>query len=211
MDHLPGKTIERLSAYRRVLLNYSTKGKSYIFSHELAGLLHITAVQARRDVMLIGYAGLQRKGYYVMELIARIGEVLDSRDGQKVTVVGFGYLGKAITGCFVGKRSKLDVVASFDINSKKIDTKIKGVKCFHINSLKTVIRKKKITIAILTVPTDVAVEVTKNLVKAGIKGILNFTTVPLNVPPGVYLEEYDMITSVEKIAFFVKKYDKTEK
>ncbi len=154
---------------------------------------------------------MERRGCYGRELVERIGEVLDSGDGKKVAVVGFGYLGKAITGYFVGKRSKLDVVASFDINTKKIDTKIKGVKCFHINSLKTVIRKKKITIAILTVPTDVAVEVTKNLVKAGIKGILNFTTVPLNVPPGVYLEEYDMITSVEKVAFFVKKYDKAEK
>jgi len=211
MNNLPGKTIERLSAYRRVLLNYLTKDRDHIFSHDLAKLLYITAVQVRRDVMLIGNTGMHKKGYNVKELIARIGEVLDSKEGQKVAVVGFGYLGKAITGYFAGKRSKLKVLASFDINPKKVGAKVKGVKCFHINHLKTIIRNKKITIAILTVPPDAAPEVTNKLVEAGIKGILNFTTVPLNVPPGVYLEENDMITSVEKVAFFVKKNNKAEK
>jgi hypothetical protein len=27
----------------------------------------------------------------------------------------------------------------------------------------------------------------------------------LNVPSGIYLEEYDMITSIEKVAYFVKE------
>ena len=62
-----------------------------------------------------------------------------------------------------------------------------------------------ISIAILTVPPDVAREITEELVRYGIKGILNFTTIPLNVPSGVHLEEYDMITSIEKVAYFVKK------
>lgn len=211
MNNLPGKTVERLSAYRRILLIYLTKGRDHIFSHNLAKLFNITAVQVRRDVMLIGYTGMHKNGYNVKELIARIGEVLDSKEGQKVAVVGFGYFGKAITGYFAGKRSKLIVLATFDINPKKVGAKVNGVKCFHINHLETIIRNKKITIAILTVPPDVAPEVTNRLVEAGIKGILNFTTVPLKVPPGVYLEEYDMITSVEKVAFFVKKNDKAEK
>ena len=34
---------------------------------------------------------------------------------------------------------------------------------------------------------------------------MNFTTVPLNVPDNVYLEEFDMITSIEKVAYFVKE------
>ena len=50
-----------------------------------------------------------------------------------------------------------------------------------------------------------AKEIAEEAVRAGIKGILNFTTVPLNVPSDVYLEEYDMITSIEKVAYFVKE------
>jgi redox-sensing transcriptional repressor len=62
-----------------------------------------------------------------------------------------------------------------------------------------------IKIAILTVPPDTARDITEEVVRYGIKGILNFTTIPLNVPSGVYLEEYDMITSIEKVAYFVKE------
>jgi NADH/NAD ratio-sensing transcriptional regulator Rex len=34
---------------------------------------------------------------------------------------------------------------------------------------------------------------------------MNFTTVPLKVPDNVFLEEFDMITSIEKVAYFVKE------
>jgi redox-sensing transcriptional repressor len=62
-----------------------------------------------------------------------------------------------------------------------------------------------ISIGIITVPPEHAIEVVEKLVLAGIKGFLNFTTVPLNVPAHVYLEEFDMITSLEKVAYFAKK------
>mgnify|MGYP002476883023 CR=1 FL=1 len=62
-----------------------------------------------------------------------------------------------------------------------------------------------IKIAIITVPPDSAKEIAEEVVKFGVKGILNFTTIPLNVPSWVYLEEYDMITSIEKVAYFVKE------
>jgi redox-sensing transcriptional repressor len=62
-----------------------------------------------------------------------------------------------------------------------------------------------ISIAILTVPPDFAKEISEEAVRYGIKGILNFTTIPLNVPSWVFLEEYDMITSIEKVAYFVKE------
>ena len=47
----------------------------------------------------------------------------------------------------------------------------------------------------------------QNFKKAGIKGILNYTPKPVNVPDEVYLEEYDMITTLEKVAFYVKLQD----
>ena len=56
----------------------------------------------------------------------------------------------------------------------------------------------------MTVPADFATQTAEALVKAGIKGILNYTPKPVNVPKEVYLEEYDMITSLEKVAFYVK-------
>ena len=205
MNKLPGKTVERLSEYRRQLLGCLAENKNYIFSHDLAALLHITAVQVRRDLMLIGYSSVLRKGYDVRELIETIGRIIDSGEGLNVAIVGIGNLGRAVTGYFRGKRSKLNIVASFDNDPQKVNKVISGVKCYHIQDMEQIIKELNIKIAILTVPADFAKTMVEEVVRFGIKGILNFTTVPLNVSSGVYLEEYDMITSIEKVAYFVKE------
>lgn len=202
---LPDKTVERLSQYRRTLLIANATGKHHIFSHELAAMLHITSVQVRRDIMLIGYSGTLRQGYDVKELIDIIGKIIDCREGQNVAVIGIGNLGRSIIGYFSGKRTKLSIVAGFDMNPEKIDRVYAGVWCYHFDRIAEVIKKENITIAVITVPASEAAFVAEIVVKAGVKGILNFTSKPINVPSNVYLEEYDIITSLEKLAYFVKK------
>lgn len=201
---LPGKTVERLSEYRRSLLDCLAKGKNHIYSHEIAGLHSITAVQVRRDLMLIGYSSMKKRGYDAKELVSVIGDIVDHTDGLNVAVVGMGNLGRAVTAYFKGKRPKLNIVATFDVDENKVNRVISGVNCYHIRDIKEVIAKQKITIAIIASPPDSASQIAEMLIVAGIKGILNFTTTPLNVPPAIFLEEYDMITSLEKIAYFVK-------
>jgi len=202
---LPGKTVERLSEYRRTLLGCLAEKKNFIFSHDLASRLHITAVQVRRDLMLIGYSSVQRKGYDVRELIETIGSIIDSGESMNVVIIGIGNFGRAVAGYFKGKRSKLNLVASFDTDPQKIGKVISGVRCYPLSEMESMIRDMDIRIAIITVPPDYAREIAGEAVRYGIKGILNFTTVPLNVPSWVFLEEYDMITSIEKVAYFVKE------
>jgi redox-sensing transcriptional repressor len=205
MKSLPEKTIERLSVYRRTLLNCLSEGKEYIYSHEIANLHNITAVQVRRDIMLIGYSTTLKKGYDVRSLIELIGQIIDYQKSLNVAVVGIGNLGRAITAYFRGKRSKLQIVAAFDTDPEKIHRVISGVKCFSMNDLQNVIHDKQISVAILTVPPDYAVKVSENLVFCGIKGILNYTSVPVNVSSDIALENYDMTTSLEKVAYYVKQ------
>ncbi len=202
---LPDKTVERLSMYRRALLNYLAGGKHHIFSHEIANLLHITPVQVRRDIMLIGYTGTLRQGYDVKELVDIIGKIIDTKEGQRVAVVGIGNLGRSIMGYFSGKRTKLSIVAAFDSNPEKVDRIYAGVPCYHVDKMVEVIRNESISIAVISVPGEEAVRVAEILVMAGIKGIFNFSPKPLNVPAHVYLQEFDVITMLEKIAYFVKK------
>ncbi|MDP4224292.1 MAG: redox-sensing transcriptional repressor Rex [Bacteroidota bacterium] len=205
MTTLPGKTVERLSEYRRTLLECLRENRNFIYSHDLAARLHITAVQVRRDLMLIGYSSLHRKGYDVKDLVDAISRIIDSDEGMNVAIIGIGNLGRALAGYFKGKRSKLNLVASFDNDPQKINKVISGVKCYPYDDLEKTIQELRIDIAILTVPPDFARRIAEETVLFGIKGILNFTTVPLNVPAGIYLEEYDMITSIEKVAYFVKE------
>ena len=202
---LPEKTVERLSEYRRTLLECLTRGKTHVYSHELARMHNITAVQVRRDLMLIGYSSMKKKGYDAKELIDVIGKLIDHKDGLNVAVIGMGNLGRAITTYFMGKRPKLNIVATFDVDPNKTGRVISGVNCYHIRELKDVVKNSNISIAIITSPPDAAAAIAETLVISGIRGILNFTTTPINVPDSVFLEEFDMITSIEKVAYFVKE------
>lgn len=204
---LPHKTIERLSQYRRALLLCLEEGKDHIFSHEIAKIQHITPVQVRRDLMLIGYSGTLRKGYNIQQLIDLIGQIIDSHEGINVAIVGMGNLGRALLNYFKGKRHKLSIVAGFDSNPDKIGTTLSGVTCYALADMDKVIKKNNIEIGIITVPGAFTQEIAAKLVEAGVKGILNYTPKPVNVPDEVYLEEYDMITTLEKVAFYVKIYD----
>lgn len=202
---LPERTIERLSTYRRTLLSCLENGKNYIYSHELANLHSITAVQVRRDLMLIGFSSQTKKGYDVKELIEVIGGILDHSSPLSVAVIGMGNLGRAVTTYFNGKRNKLKITATFDIDPNKVDRVISGVNCYHIKEFKNIVSREGISIAIITSPPDTAKQFAEILVGAGIRGVLNLTTIPINISSNVYLEEYDMITSLEKVAYFVKE------
>ncbi len=209
--NLPHKTIERLSQYRRALLICLDNNKTHIFSHEIAKIQHITPVQVRRDLMLIGYSGTLRKGYNIQELIDLIGTIIDNKEGLNTTIIGMGNLGRALIKYLSGKRSKLEIVAGFDTNPDKIGNKFSGIQCSSIEHLDKIIKEKNIKIGIITVPEDQTIEMAQKLVDAGIKGILNYTPKPVEVPDHVYLEEYDMITTLEKVAFYVKMAEEQKK
>ena len=155
--------------------------------------------------MLIGYNGTLRRGYDIKELIDLIGNIIDTEEGRNVCIMGLGNLGKAILNYFAGKRPKLKVAAAFDINPEKIGHLYAGVPVFHVDELNKKIESLDISIGIITVPFDKAIETANTLVNGGIKGILNFSSKPLNLPEHVYLEEYDMITSIEKVAYHTKR------
>ncbi|MBQ1226991.1 MAG: redox-sensing transcriptional repressor Rex [Alistipes sp.] len=204
-SNIPEKTIERLSEYRRTLLSCHNQGITHIFSHVLAGMHGITAVQVRRDLMLIGFSSDTKKGYDVKTLIEFINHILDSEDVMNVAIIGMGHLGQAITNYFNGKRRKLRIVASFDVDSEKVGKTIDDIPCYHMDQFEEVVSRMDISIAVISSPTRVAPSLVVPIINAGIKGVLNFTSAPLNFPQGIVSENYDITTILEKVAYFVKE------
>lgn len=202
--NLPSRTIERLSKYRR-LLEKTRKGENtYIFSHHLARMLNLTPVQVRRDLMLIGLSGNHRKGYSIDELIKLIGETIDSESGHNVAIVGMGNLGSAVTRFIRKNDSRMNIVAGFDIDPSKVNQRIENVTCFDISEMQNKINELNIEMVVLTASPESAKSITQTLIENGVKGILNFTSVHLDVPSDVYLKDYDIMTSLEEIGFFIK-------
>ncbi len=202
---IPEKTIERLSEYRRTLLKSHKEGITHIFSHVLAGIHGITAVQVRRDLMLIGFSSDNKKGYDVKELIDFISSILDSPSMVNVAVLGMGHLGQAITKYFNTKGFNMMITAAFDVDPEKVGQVIDDIPCYHMDQFGEIVEEMDISITILSSPTKVAPNLVLPIINAGIKGVLNFTSTPLNFPQGIVVENYDITTLLEKVAYFVKE------
>lgn len=201
---IPEKTIERLSEYRRTLLKCHAQGITHIFSHVLAGMHGITAVQVRRDLMLIGFSSDTKKGYDVKVLIDFIDGILYSEQPMNMAVIGMGHLGQAVTRYFNGKGLKLRITAAFDVDDSKVGTVIDNIPCYHIDRFEELVEQLDISIVIVSSPTSAASSLVLPIINAGIKGVLNFTSAPLNFPQGIVVENYDITTLLEKVAYFVK-------
>ncbi|MCH5334655.1 MAG: redox-sensing transcriptional repressor Rex [Alistipes sp.] len=208
-NNIPEKTIERLSEYRRTLLACHKQGITHIFSHVLAGMHGITAVQVRRDLMLIGFSSDTKKGYDVKVLIDFISSILDSKTAVNVAVIGMGHLGQAITKYFNGKGLKLRITTAFDVDPEKVGRTIDGIPCHHMDEFEQVVEDNDVSIVILSSPTRAAATLVVPIINAGIKGVLNFTSTPLNFPQGIVVENYDITTLLEKVAYFVKESEES--
>jgi len=204
------KTIGRLSLYRRLLAGLMAENRQNIYSHELASLAGGTAPQVRRDLMAIGYSGSPAKGYEVADLAESINSFMDNPDGTHGTIVGAGNLGRAIMAYFESRRPKLKIVAAFDNDPKKIGSEICNCPCYDIADLKTMVGEMGIGLGVITVPAGMAQEVSDKLVDAGVMGILNFAPIRLHLPPGVYVEDVDLTTSMEKVAYFVRSNNSSD-
>ena len=124
---------------------------------------------------------------------------------MNIAVLGMGHLGQAITKYFNGKGLNLKITAAFDVDPAKVSTTIDGIPCYHMDSFEEIAEEKDISIVIVSSPTKVAPSLVVPIINAGIKGVLNFTSTPLNFPQGIVVENYDITTLLEKVAYFVKE------
>ena len=178
---IPDETIRRLPIYLRGLIFATEQGKKNISSTDLADFVGVYSWQIRKDFAYFGDFGTRGVGYNVGKLTKEIKRILKLNTVQKAVLVGIGNLGMAILA-FPGFRIYgLDIAAAFDINPKKVGRKIKDVTIENVSKLGT-IRQRKIKLAVMAVPRKAAQATTDILVKAGVKGILNFSPSYLVVP-----------------------------
>jgi len=204
IKELPPNTVERLSLYRRKLINYATEDKKFIHSHQLAHLLRINPAHIRRDLMLIKFAGDVHKGYDIEKLVGRISSVIDADIVRKVAFVGIGDLGRAVAEYFNSSSTSLKIAATFRLREEP-KIQFPDVQCYNISRMRDILKKEKVELCVIAVPMAYAKEVSKTVVESGVRGILNFTSVILDVPENVYIEDYDMIAKLEKLAYFANE------
>ena len=201
---LTEKQVARLSVYRRLLQDRPAGAPAEIYSHDLAEISRNTAAQVRRDLMTIGFTGTPARGYRVEQLVEAIGRTLDAPAGQGAALCGVGNLGRALLDYFTIWRPQLRIVAAFDTDPEKAGRVIHRCRVHPLAELENVVREQGITVGVITVPAASAQRVAESMLAAGIRGFLNFAPTPLHLPPEAYVEEMDITTSMEKVAYFAR-------
>jgi redox-sensing transcriptional repressor len=199
------KTVGRLSLYRRLLDNLRESGTTNVYSHQLAHLAGVSATQVRRDFMVIGYSGSPNRGYQVNTCLAAIESLLDGTTRQDVALVGMGRLGRSVLGHFAGRRPLLRIAVGFDTDQTLVGTSVEGCPVHGIDDLERVVSARGIRIAILAVPPETAQNAANALVRAGVRSIVDFTAVALQVPDEVFVDHMDITSALESAAFFARQ------
>jgi redox-sensing transcriptional repressor len=202
-NKIPDIIIGRLPVYLRALQQLFEKGILTTSSQELGEIIGISAAQIRKDISQFGEFGKQGTGYSVPFLIERLRDILKVHRVWEVVIVGMGDMGHALAryNGFANRGFHINMV--FDIDPKKIGQKVGDYEILDAAGMAEKIKQNKIKIAMLTVPAAAAQEVTDQLVKAGVKAILNYAPMSLNVPGGVRVQYIDPVTHLQRMTYYV--------
>lgn len=196
-------TLNRLCLYLRSLKRLQEDGIQQISSQKLAERFHLSAAQIRKDLAHFGAFGVRGVGYQVDELIPTLTTILRLDQRYRVVVVGMGNLGRAFA-CHPGfNRGPFVVVAGVDSDPSKIGEKVSGFTIQDSKDLERVTRESGAKIGVLTVPAEGAQENYDRLVKAGVRGVLNFAPAPIRTTPGVPLKDVDLRIYLEELAYYL--------
>jgi redox-sensing transcriptional repressor len=199
---IPDETIRRLPLYLRGLQLTSEQGSQSISSRKLADFVGVNPWQIRKDFSYFGDFGTRGVGYNVDKLAKEIKRILKLDVVQKAALVGVGNLGSAILAYPGFGICGFDIAAAFDINPKKVGKKIKNITIEDVSKLRT-LKKRKIKVAIMAVPRQAAQETADALVKAGIKGILNFSPCYIAVPKKVKVISIDIAMDLARLPYYM--------
>lgn len=198
--------IRRLPRYLRKLDELEKNGISRISSGELGQQLGLTPSQIRQDFSCFGEFGQQGYGYNVAALREQIAGILGMDRGYKAILVGVGNIGHALMDNFCFSEWGFNLTAAFEVNPELIGTEFKGVSIHSMEDLVSYVGSNQVDVAVLAVPKDAAVPVTKILTDNGIEAIWNFTNVELTEPnSSTIVENVHFSDSLLSLSYFVSE------
>jgi len=193
-------SLERICKVFGYLDTLEKRGVELVSSKELAEGIGATAHTVRKDISLLGITGYTRKGYEVGSLKRELGGKLGLSKERKACIVGLGRLGTALLDYEKFQEDGFEIVAGFDKSINKLERIRTQIDVYPVSRMKEVIESKNIELGIITVPSEAAQEVADRLIEAGVKGVLNFSHVKLDLPENVINVNLDFTNALRFIA-----------
>lgn len=202
-SNIPDIVIGRLPIYLRALTRLAQEGKEVTSSHELGQRLGISSAQIRKDLSHFGGFGKQGTGYQISYLVEQLKQVLKVDREWDVVLVGAGDLGRAVAHYKGFSDRGFRIVAVFDSAPDKAGKRIDGLVIYPMNDMRQMVTERGIKIAMIAVPAEHAQRVADQLVEAGVRAILNYAPINLNVPENVYVQYIDPVAHMQRMTYYL--------
>jgi redox-sensing transcriptional repressor len=200
---IPDIVISRLPVYLRALERLSQEGHEVTSSHELGKRLGISSAQIRKDLSHFGGFGKQGTGYRIAFLKDQLRQVLKVEREWEVALIGAGDLGSAVARYKGFAERGFHVACVFDIAADKINRHIGNLVIQSIDSAPRIIAERGIKIGMIAVPAEKAQEVADMIIAAGVRAILNYAPINLNVPPDVHVQYIDPVLHLQRMTYYL--------
>jgi len=199
---IPDETIRRLPVYLRGLILLLEEGQKSVSSQNLAGFVGVNAWQIRKDFSYFGAFGTPGVGYNIERLVKQVKKILKLDVIKKAALVGVGNLGLAVLAYPGFGIYDFNIAAAFDNDPKKVGRKIENLTIEDASKLR-LLKKRKISLAIIAVPREAAQQTADALVKAGVRGILNFSPCHITVPKKVKVITIDIAMDLARLPYYM--------
>jgi redox-sensing transcriptional repressor len=202
-EKIPDIIIGRLPVYLRALQRMADKGMQTTSSQELGERVGISAAQIRKDISQFGEFGKQGTGYNIPFLLDKLRSILKVDRIWDVALVGAGDMGHALARYQGFSNRGFQIVMVFDNDPEKVGEQVGNFTVESTDGMVERIRAAGVKVAMLTVPAAAAQEAAEKLAQAGVKAILNYAPISLNVPPDVRVQHIDPATHLQRMMYYL--------
>ena len=187
-DKVPEPTLRRLPWYLSNIRLMKEKGEQYVSSTQISKEINIDASQIAKDLSYVNISGRTRVGYNIDALIEVLESFLGFTNMHKAFLFGVGSLGAALLRDSGLHHFGLEIVAAFDVNPELVGKDLNGIPIFHSDDFEAKMKEYDVNIGVLTVPINIAQEITDKMVDGGIKAVWNFTPFRIRVPENIVVQ-----------------------
>lgn len=205
MRKIPEATVARLPLYLRCLVELADARTATVSSERLAELAGVNAAKVRKDLSHLGSYGTRGVGYDVEFLVFHVSRILGLTRDLGVVIVGIGYLGHALASYRGFSARGFSIRALVDDNPEKVGEVVGDLIVRHVDDLPEIVASGDVNIGVLATPASAAQGAADRLMAAGIKSILNFAPVLLNVDEGVSVRKVDLAIELQILSFYQQR------
>lgn len=191
-DKVPEPTLRRLPWYLSNIKLMKEKGEQYVSSTQISKEINIDASQIAKDLSYVNISGRTRVGYNIDALIEVLESFLGFTNMHKAFLFGVGSLGAALLRDSGLHHFGLEIVAAFDVNPELVGKDLNGIPIFHSDDFEAKMKEYDVNIGVLTVPINIAQEITNKMVDGGIKAVWNFTPFRIRVPENIVVQNISL-------------------